>query len=131
MLILHIGFTLPTGMLSIMYMYWKQFFTKHFYAIKYYIYDADVAFKNFIDYFRNVGGIRAIVASINFQEEIFILEHSGKALSNRTSNFEPPVLVRWQYAGKEIQIHDYENGILNLLALTLTFDSYFRDHKYN
>jgi hypothetical protein len=50
-------------------MYWEQSVTKNYYGIKYSLYVADVNFRDFINNFRIVGGVQAVVANINFQEE--------------------------------------------------------------
>jgi hypothetical protein len=53
--------------------------------VKYSIYIMDVGFRDFIDKFRNIGGAQGIVANINFQEELFNLEHFAAHLVSRTS----------------------------------------------
>jgi len=77
-----------------MYLYWGQTIIENYYGIKYSLYVAYVAFRDVINSFRNVGGGQAIVAKVNFQEELFNLEQSGKPLPNRTSIFKPPSMVR-------------------------------------
>jgi hypothetical protein len=73
-LVLHIGFRLPSDLLSTMYLYWEQTVTNNYYDVKYYLYVADVNFRDFVNRFRNVGGSQAIVSNIKFQEELFKLE---------------------------------------------------------
>jgi methionyl-tRNA formyltransferase len=73
------------------------------------LYVANVGFNNFIDSFRNVGGAQSIVAKIIFQEKLFNLEQSGKALPNRTRLFKPPPTTRCQSTSKEMKFCDYEN----------------------
>jgi len=68
-----------------------------------------VVFRDFISSFRNVAGAQTIAANINFKEELFNLEQSGKVLANRTDRFEPPPMVRCQYANRGITINDYAN----------------------
>jgi hypothetical protein len=92
-----------------MYLYREKNVTKNSYGIKYSLYVADVAFRDFINSFRNVGGAQTNAANISFQEELFNLEQSGKAMSNRTHIFEPPHTVRCQYDHRKVTIHDYEN----------------------
>ncbi len=77
--------------------------------ITYSPYVANVGFKNFIDSFKNVGGAQSIVAKIKFQEELFNLEQSGKALPNRSRLFKYPPTSRCHYPSKESKISDYEN----------------------
>ena len=78
-----------------MYLYWDKTITDNYYGIKYSLSEADVVYRNIINIFRNMGGAQAIAANINFQMEIFNLEQSGKALSNRTRRFDLPTwLVR-------------------------------------
>jgi len=78
--------------------------------VKYSIYIMDVGFRDFIDKFRNIpGGAQGIVANINFQEELFNLEHFVAHLVSRTSLFEPRKVVKCQYADSDIEIYDYEN----------------------
>ena len=100
-LVLHIGFRLSFDALSIMYLYWEQTTTHNYYGIKYSLYVADVFFRDFVNIFRNVGGAQPIVANINFQVNLFNLEQSGRTLPNRTIKFEPPPMVRCQYASRE------------------------------
>jgi hypothetical protein len=70
----------------------------------------DVSFRDFIEKFRNIGGAKAIVSNINFQEELFNLEHSATNLiRSRTKLFEPPKMVKCQYANSYIKFFDYEN----------------------
>jgi hypothetical protein len=69
----------------------------------------DVGFRDFIEKFRNIGGPLAIVANINFQEELFNLEHSATNLVCRTKLFEPPKMVKCQYANTDKKNYDYEN----------------------
>ena len=107
--VLHIGFRLPTDVFSTMYLYWEQIVTENYYGNKYSLYVVDVVFRDFINSFRNVGGAQTIVAEINFQEELFNLEQSGKVLPNRTRRFEPSPIVYCQYASREIIIRDYAN----------------------
>ena len=47
----------------------------------------DVGFRDFIEKFRNIGGAKAIVANINFQEGLFNLEHAATHLVSRTRLF--------------------------------------------
>jgi len=108
-LILHIEFRLPLETFSRMYVYWEQNVSKNYFKVKYSLYVADVGFRDFIDNFRNIGGAQTIIARINFQEELFDLEQSGKILPNRTRRFEPPSMVFCQYASREIKIHDYSS----------------------
>jgi hypothetical protein len=68
-----------------------------------------VSFSNFVDNFRNFGGAQALVAKISFQEELFNLEQSGKALPNRIILFKPPPTTRCHYISKGIIIYDYED----------------------
>jgi len=65
----------------------------------------DVSFRDFIKKLRNIGGTQAIVSNINFQEELFNLEHSTANLISRTELFEPPKMVKCQYANKDIKIY--------------------------
>jgi hypothetical protein len=44
----------------------------------------DVSFRDFIEKLRNIGGVHAIISNINFQEELFNLEHSTTNLISRT-----------------------------------------------
>ncbi len=89
----------------------------------YSLYVADVSFSNFIDSLRNVGGAQVIPTIINFQEKLFYLEQSGKALlPNRTRNFGPPPTVRCQYtSSKETKITIMKIEILKLLVSTMAF----------
>ena len=59
---------------------------------------ADVTFRDFINNFRNVGGAQEVIAKINFQEELFNLEQSGKPLPNRSGRFKPPPTARCKYS---------------------------------
>ena len=68
-----------------------------------------MAFRNFINSFRNARVAQAVVANMNFQEELFNLGHSGKPLPNLTNRFKPPSMVRRQYSNREIKNYDYEN----------------------
>ena len=77
--------------------------------VNYSIYIMDVSFRDFIEKFRNIGGAHAIASNINFQEECFNLEHSAANLVSRTKLFEPPKVVKCQYASNDIKICDYEN----------------------
>ena len=80
-------------MFSRIYMYLEQTVIEKYYGIKYSLYVADIAFTNFINRFRNVGGSQAIATDINFEDKLFTLEQSGKAIPNRTNRFEPPSMV--------------------------------------
>ena len=62
----------------------------------------DVSFRDFIEKFRNIGGAHTIVSNINFQEELFNLEHSAPNLASRIELFEPPKMVKCQYANSDI-----------------------------
>jgi len=108
-LILQIGFRLPSNAFSRMYLYWVQTVTENYFEIKYSLYVVDLVFRDFIDNFRNIGGAQRIKARINFQDELFNLEQTGLALLNRTSRFEPPIMVSCQYASRENNIYDYAN----------------------
>jgi hypothetical protein len=108
-LIMQIGFRLPPDLFSTMYRFWEQTVTENYFEIKYSLYVADVIFSNFVDNFRNVGGAQAIIAKISFQEELFNLEQSGKAMPNRISRSIPPLTTRCQYISKEKKVYDYEN----------------------
>jgi hypothetical protein len=66
-LVLHIGFRLAW------YKHWEQTVTTNNYGIRYSLYVKDIAFRDFIDSFRNMGVAQAVVANINFQEELFNL----------------------------------------------------------
>jgi len=78
--------------------------------VKYSIYIMDVGFRDFIDEkFRNIGRAQAIVSNINLQEELFNLEYFAANLISRTELFEPPKVVKCQYANTDIKIYDYEN----------------------
>ena len=68
-LVLQIEFRLPFDLFNTLYLYWEQAVTTNYHGIKYYLYVADVIFRDFIDSFRNVGGAQAIVANFKFQEE--------------------------------------------------------------
>jgi len=50
-----------------------------------------------------------MVANINFQEELFDLEHSATHLVSRTSLFNPPSMVKCQYVDCDIKVFEYEN----------------------
>ena len=69
----------------------------------------DVGFSDFIEKFRNIGGAQTIVSNVNFQEELFHLEHFPANLVSRMRLCEPPKAVKCQYADTEIKIYDYEN----------------------
>ena len=69
----------------------------------------DVGFCDFIEKFGNIGGAPAIVSNINFQEELFNLEHCATNLASRNELFEPPKVVKCQYANIDIKIYDHEN----------------------
>ena len=92
-----------------MHLYWEHTITEIYYGIKYSLYVGDIVFRDFINSFKNVEGAQKIAARINFQEELFNLEQSGKALPNRTRRFEPPPVVFCQYDGREIKIRGYAN----------------------
>ena len=68
-----------------------------------------MVFRDFVNNFRNIGGAQTIIARINFQEGLFILDQSGLARANRTRRFETPPMVFCQYVGREISIYDYGN----------------------
>ena len=92
-----------------MYLYWEQIVTENYFIIEYSLFVAAVGFNNFIESFRNFEVAQAVVAKISFQEELFNLEQSGKALPNRTGLFRPPPTVPCEYISKEIKIYDYES----------------------
>ena len=73
-LVLHIGFRLSFDKFSSMYLYWEQILTKNYYGIKYSLYVAHVAIRDFINSFRNVGGAPTIASNINFQGELLNFE---------------------------------------------------------
>ena len=100
---------LVTDLLNTLYLYWEHTVIENYFEVTYSLYVVDVDFNNFIDNFRNVGVAQSLIAKISFQEEMFNLEQSGKALPNFTSLFEPPTTTRCQYISKEIKICDYEN----------------------
>jgi hypothetical protein len=56
---------------------------KDFEALKYFLYIADVILYDFIERCINIGGAKAIVANIDFQEELFNLEHAVVPMINR------------------------------------------------
>ena len=86
-------------------MSWDQDVFDEYEPIKYSIYIMDVSFLDFIENFRNnIGGAQAIVANIDFQEELFNFEHSATNLVSRTSLFETPKMVKCQYAGSDIKV---------------------------
>ncbi len=58
-LVLHIGFRLPSDTFSTMHLYWEQTVIENYYGIKYSLYVANVAFRDVINSFRNVGGAQA------------------------------------------------------------------------
>jgi hypothetical protein len=58
----------------------------------------DVSFLDFIEKFKNIGGVQAIVSNTNFQEEFFNLEHFVANFVSRTKLFEPLQTVKCQYA---------------------------------
>ncbi len=88
-------------------MFWEQIVTKNCQAVKYSLNFAVISFGNFMSCFKNVGGAQAIIANVNFQEEIFDLEQMGRALLNRTSHYRPPSMVRCQYAREKVRFHYY------------------------
>jgi hypothetical protein len=90
-------------------MYWELAVIDNFFSIKYSLYVVNVSFKNIVDSFKNAGGAKAAVAKISFQEELFNLEQSGKALPNRIRLFKSPPTTRCQYISKEIKTYDSEN----------------------
>ena len=102
-----------------MHVYWEQISTKDFYAIKYSLYVADVAFVDLVDSFRNVGGAQALTYKINFQEELSNLEQTRIALPIRTRNFEPPIFVPCEYTSIEIKFMITPTKILKLIVLTM------------
>jgi hypothetical protein len=104
-----LGFYQPFNQFSKMHLYWEQDVLDEYEPVKYSLYIMDVSFRDFIEKFRNIGGAQAIVSNINFQEELFNLEHSSANLVSRTELFEPPSTAKCQYANKEIKIYDYEN----------------------
>jgi hypothetical protein len=65
-------------------------------SIKYSLYIMDVKFKDFIEKFGDIRGALAIISKINFQEELFNLEHALKHLVNITHLFKPHDMVRCQ-----------------------------------
>jgi len=93
-LVLQIGFRLPPHPSSTMYLHWEQTVTKNCYEVKYSLYVADVRFRDFINSFRNIGGVQALVFDIKFQDELFKMEQSGKPLPNRIRNFQITALTR-------------------------------------
>jgi hypothetical protein len=103
------GFYQPFNQFSKMHLYWEQDVFDEYEPFKYSICIMDVNFRDFIEKFRNIGGAQAIVSNINFQEKLFNLEHSAANLIIRTDLFEPPIIVKGQYANKDITIYDYEN----------------------
>jgi hypothetical protein len=87
-----------------MHLYWEQNVFDEYEPVKYSIYTMDVGFRVFIEKFRNVGGAQAIVANINFQEELFNLEQSATHSVSSTGLFEPPKVVKCQFAYTNITI---------------------------
>ena len=77
--VLRIGFRLPSNFSSTIYLYWEQIVTKNYCGVKYSLCVAYVSsFRNFVDMFRNVGVVQALVAAnIIFQEQLFKLEQPG------------------------------------------------------
>ena len=65
-LVLRIGFRLPSKLSSTVYLCWEQTVTENYYEVKYFLYVADVKFRDFINSFRNVGGAQALVSNIKF-----------------------------------------------------------------
>jgi len=120
-LFLQIVFRLPFDLSRTMYLYWEQIVTENYHCNKYSLYVADVCFRDFINMFRNVTGAQAFVSNIKFQEELFKLEQSGKALSNRIRNFEIPSIVRCLYANREIKVRDFENREPKTAFLIMAF----------
>ncbi len=49
-----------------MELYWEQIVTTNYLGVTYSLYVADVNFRDFVEYFRNVGGAQAIAAHVNF-----------------------------------------------------------------
>ena len=92
-----------------MHLYWEHDVFDEYEPDKYSIYIMDVSFRDFIEKFRDIGGAHAIVSNINFQEELFNLEHSAANLVSRTKLFEPLKAVKCQYANTDNKIYDYEN----------------------
>jgi hypothetical protein len=92
-----------------MHLYWNYDIFDKYEPVKYYIYIMDVSFRDFIEKFRNIEGAHAIVSNVNFQEELFNLEHYAANLVSRTKLFEPPKAVKCQYANTDIKTYDYEN----------------------
>jgi hypothetical protein len=92
-----------------MHLYWEYDVFDEYELVNYSLYIMDVSFRDFIEKFRNIGGAQAIVSNINIQEELFNLEHFAANLISRTKLFEPPNMVKCQYASKDIKIYDYEN----------------------
>jgi hypothetical protein len=97
-LVLQIGIRFPPDLSSTMYLYWEQTVTENYYEVKYSLYVADVRFRDFINNFRNIGGAQALVSNINFQEELFKMEQTGKPLPNLIRNFQISTLTRCQCA---------------------------------
>ena len=69
----------------------------------------NMGFRDFIEKLRNIRGTQAIVANINFQEELFDLEDAATHLVSRTSLFKPPSMVKCQYACNTIRVYDFES----------------------
>ena len=92
-----------------MRLHWEQYVFDEYELVKYSIYIMDVGFRDFIEKFRNIGGAQAIVTNINFQEELFNVEHSAANLVSRTRLFELPKVAKCQYASTDIKIYDCKN----------------------
>ena len=76
-----------------------------------------MSFSNFVDNFRNVVGAQTSIAKIRFQEELFHLEQSGKAMPNRIRRFIPPPTTHCQNICKEMKVYDYENRELKFACV--------------
>ena len=70
-----LGLYQPFNQFSKTHLYWEQEFFEEYEPVKYSIHMMDVGLRDFIEKFRNIGGAQAIVSNINFQEELFNLEH--------------------------------------------------------
>ena len=85
-----LGFYQPFNQFSKMHLYWEHEVLDEYEPVKYSLYIMDVSFHDFIEKFRNIGGAHAIVSNINFQEELFNLEHFAANLISRTKLLKPP-----------------------------------------
>ena len=77
-----------------MHLYWEHDVFDEYELVKYSLYTMYVSFRDFIEKFRNIRGAHAFVSNINFQEELFNLEHFAANLVSRTKLFEPPKTVK-------------------------------------